>query len=87
MIDTAHEMGAPDSKKPRTYQNLARRDWLRFAKDRKSTRKKIQKAIHQQLGYIKRDLGHLEAILTKHPGTLPAKELERLAVIQTMYKK
>ncbi|MDD4081688.1 MAG: transposase, partial [Eubacteriales bacterium] len=32
MIDTAHEAGAADGKKPRTYRNLARRDWLRFAR-------------------------------------------------------
>ena len=87
MIDTAHEKGATDGKKPRTYRNLARRDWLRFAKDRKPTLKKIRKAIRQQLGYIKRDLAHLEAILTKHPDTLTAKELERLSVILTMYEQ
>jgi IS5 family transposase len=87
MIDTAHETGATDGRKPRTYRNLARRDWLRFVRDRKPARKKIRKATRQQLGYIKRDLGHLEAILTKHFDALTAKKLEHLAVIRAMYEQ
>ena len=70
MINTAHESGATDGKKPRTYRDLARRDWLRYAKDRKPGKKKLRKAIRQQLGYIRRDLGYLEAILAKHPDAL-----------------
>ena len=50
MIDTAHEAGATEGRKPRTCRNNARHDWLRFARDRKPTRKKIRKAIRQQLG-------------------------------------
>jgi IS5 family transposase len=85
MIDTAHKAGATEGNKPRTYRNLARRDWLRFARDRKATRKKIRKAIRQQLGYVKRNLGYLEAILSKYPDALSAKELERMAVIRMLY--
>ena len=87
MIDKAHEAGAAGGKKPRTYRNLARRDWLRFVRDRKATRKKIRKAIRQQLGYVRRDLGHLEAILAERPGALTKKELERFAVIRAMYEQ
>lgn len=87
MIDSAHQAGATEGNKPRTYRNLARRDWLRFARDRKPTRKKIRKAIRQQLGYIRRDLGHLEDILGMHPDVLTAKQLEQLAVIRAMYEQ
>ena len=87
MIDAAHGAGATEGKKPRTYRELARRDWLRFARDRKPTRKKIRKAIRQQLGYVRRDLGHLETILANHPDALSVKELERLAVIRAMYRQ
>lgn len=87
MIDTAHEAGATAGQKPRTYRELARRDWLRFARDRKPTRKKIRKAIRQQLGYVRRDFAYLEDILSKHPEVLSAKELEYLAVIRTMYEQ
>jgi IS5 family transposase len=87
MIDTAHDAGAAEGKKPRTYRDLARRDWLRYAKDRKPGKKKLRKAICQQLGYIRRDLGYLEAILAKHPDALNGKLLEKYAVIQTLYEQ
>ncbi len=87
MIDTAHKSGATAGHKPRTCRERARRDWLRFARDRKPSRKKIRKAIRQQLGYVRRDLGYLEDILGKQPEALSAKELEYLAVIQAMYEQ
>jgi IS5 family transposase len=76
MIDTAREASATEGRKPRTYRNNARRDWLRFARDRKPTRKKIRKAVRQQLGYVRRDLVYPEEILREHPEALSAKELE-----------
>jgi transposase, IS5 family len=85
MIDTAHEAGATGGKKPRTYRNLARWDWLRYAKDRKPTRKKLRKAIRKQLGYVRRNLKHLDAILANHPDVLSGKQPEQYAVIQTLY--
>ena len=85
MIDTAHKAGATAGQKPRTYRERARRDWLRFARDRKPSRKKIRKAIRQQLGYVRRDLAYLEDILNKQPEVLSTKELEYLTVIRTMY--
>ena len=87
MIDTAHEAGVTEGKKPRTYRNLARRDWLRFVRDRKLSRKKIRKALRQQLGYVKRDLGHLDTILASHPDVLSPKQLEYLAVIRELYEQ
>lgn len=87
MIDSAHQSGATEGNKPRTYRNLARRDWLQFARDRKPTRKKIRKAIRQQLGYIRRDLGYLEHILDMHPDALIVKQQERLTVIRAMYEQ
>lgn len=85
MIDKTHKAGATDGQKPRTYRNLARRDWLRFVRDRKPTHKKIRKAIRQQLGYIRRDLVYLGAILGRQPDALTAKQPARLAVIRAMH--
>ena len=85
MIDWAHKGGATGGKKPRTYRDLARRDWLRYAKDRKPTRKKLRKAIRNQLVYIRRDLKHLYAILANRPDVLRGKLLEQYWVIRTLY--
>ncbi len=87
MIDTALNAGKTEGWKPRTYRQLARRDWLRFARDCKPTRKKIRKVIGQQLGYIRRKSAYLEDILSKHPEALSAREKEYLTVIQAMYEQ
>lgn len=87
MVDSAYQARATEGNKPRIYRNLARRDWLRFARDRKPTHKKVRKAICQQLGYIRRDLEHLEGIQGRHPDVTTAKQLERLTVVRAMYEQ
>ena len=50
-------------KKPRTYRNLARKNYLAVAKQRRPTRKKRRQAIKKQLQYIKRNLAHIEQLI------------------------
>jgi hypothetical protein len=50
-------------KKPRTYRNLARKDYLAVAKQRRPTRKKRRQAIKKQLQYIKRNLGNIGQLI------------------------
>jgi hypothetical protein len=50
-------------KKPRTYRNLARKDYLAVAKQRRPTRNKRRQAIKKQLQYIKRNLAHVEKLI------------------------
>jgi hypothetical protein len=47
-------------KKPRTYRQQARQEYLRVAKQRKASRKTIRQAIGKQLGYVKRNLAHID---------------------------
>jgi IS5 family transposase len=42
-------------KKPRTYRNIARKDYLLIAKQRRPSRHKKRQAIKKQLQYIKRN--------------------------------
>ena len=49
--------------KPRMYRQKARKDYLNLAKCKKSTAKKIRKAIKAQLQYIRRDLRYIDAFL------------------------
>jgi transposase, IS5 family len=51
------------TKKPRTYRNLARKDYLVVAKQRRPTRNKRRQAIKKQLQYIKRNLAHVEELI------------------------
>lgn len=46
-------------KKPRTYRKIARKDYLKVSKKRRSTKKQRQKAIKKQLQYVKKNLAHI----------------------------
>lgn len=50
-------------KKPRTYRREARTAYLQIAKQRKPNRKKIRKAMRQQLGYVRRNLVHIDTLI------------------------
>ena len=50
-------------KKPRTYPREARTAYLQIAKQRKPNRKKIRKAMRQQLGYVRRNLAHIDTLI------------------------
>jgi len=76
-------------RKPRTYRHKARKAYLAIVKQRRPGRKKLRKGIKQQLQYLRRNLGHIEVLLTHWPeGTrlpLPNWLLHRYWVIQYLY--
>ncbi|HQG98482.1 MAG TPA: hypothetical protein PLO75_07655, partial [Thermotogota bacterium] len=59
---------AQGEKKPRTYRQKARRDYLRVAKKPKARKKEIRKAVGKQLNYLRRDLQHIENRITQSGG-------------------
>ncbi|SDI35772.1 IS5 family transposase [Natribacillus halophilus] len=88
MIDALHEPFRGTQKKPRTYRNQARQSYLSIAKQKSPKRKKVRKAIRKQLGYVKRDLNHLEE-LSRQSGIerLSRKQYRELLVIQELYRQ
>ncbi|ABW25858.1 IS5-like element ISAcma17 family transposase [Acaryochloris marina] len=50
--------------KPRTYRQKARKAYLAIAKKRQPSRKLIRKGIRQQLGYVRRNLAHIDGLIT-----------------------
>jgi len=78
-------------KKPRTYREKARRDYLSFTKRRKPTKKTIRKAIKQQLQYLRRNLSHIEALLEHYEQgqalPIPNWLLRRYWVIPHLYEQ
>ena len=84
IIDEQHEKGLTNGQKPRTYRQVARKEYMRFARNRRPTRKVIRKAKRKQLGYISRDLKAIEACGTEG---LSQKTLHRLAIVQKMYEQ
>ncbi len=49
--------------KPRTYRQQARREYLNVTKQRQVRHKTMRKAIRNQLGYVKRNLAHIDALV------------------------
>ena len=56
IIDVLHEPYRGKRKKPRTYRQKARKNYLSVAKQRKPRGKAIRNAVRKQLGYVARDL-------------------------------
>lgn len=73
-------------KSPRTYKRVARKDYLRFARNRRPTIKAIRKAIRQQLGYVRRDLAIVETLLESGLN-MSEKSKEILGVIRMLYSQ
>jgi hypothetical protein len=76
-------------KKPRTYRNLARIDYLLIAKQRRPTRNKRRQAIKKQLQYIKRNLAHIEQLIDAGASLkeLNKKQYKTLLVLTEVYRQ
>lgn len=76
--------------KPRTYRQVAHKKYLDFSRRRKPQKKTIRKAIRGQLGYINRNLKHIETLLDIYPGKdfpLSHSQLRQLWIITECYRQ
>lgn len=73
-----------DGVKPRTYRKEAHKEYLKFARSRKRTKSFVRKAIKKQLGYLSRDIAHIDAMLAGGK-VLSEKHLNRLDTIRKVY--
>ena len=73
MIDSAF----PKGQKPRTYRKVARRDYLRYSKNRRPSQKLLRKSLRKQLSYVARNLGYLSEVKNR----LSEKDQKQLQVI------
>jgi len=83
IIDALHTIGEP---KPRTYRKEAHKEYLKFARSRKRTKSFVRKTIRKQLGYLSRDLGHIDAMLASGK-VLGEKLFNRLETIRKVYEQ
>ena len=65
IIDVLHRPHIGFSKKPRTYRNCARKEYLNIDKKKRPSAKEIRKGIGKQLRYIQRDLESIEDLIEK----------------------
>jgi len=76
-------------KKPKTYRDLARKEYLKVAKKRRPRTKERRKAIKKQLQYLKRNINHIEQ-LTKVGASfeiLSSAQYKMLLVIAEVYRQ
>lgn len=91
LIDELHEPLVGKQPRPRTYRIKARRAFVAFAKRKKPNRRTIRKATKQQLGYLRRNLKHIDRLLD-NPRALPLACLSRrhyknLLVVREVYRQ
>ena len=84
LLDVLHDPA--DGKKPRTYRQCARKDYLKYTRCRKHTSKMTRKAIGKQLGYLRRDLAAIDSKLSLGK-SLTTRQTERLDTIRTIYEQ
>jgi len=87
LIDKMYLTGQFDQK-PRTYRQLARRDYLNIIKKKRKGKKCLRNGIRKQLQYLRRNLSYIDAMLVtlnNHPEALCRRELDLLNVIGKIY--
>ena len=84
LLDVLHDPA--DGKKPRTYRQCARKDYLKYTRCRKHTSRMTRKAIGKQLGYLRRDLAAIDSKLSLGK-SLTTRQTERLDTIRTIYEQ
>ena len=73
-------------KKPRTYRQKARKDYLNLVKRKKRGAAVIRKAIRKQLQYVRRDIGYLVQFV-REGIRLTQTQKDRMNVITTVFEQ
>jgi len=84
MVTKGYKTGAW-VKKPRTYCRTARRDYLRYARNRKPSLKQLRRAIKKQLGYVARDIRYVRDLLDRNPQSLSERLRVQFETIRQLY--
>ena len=88
IIDTLHKPLRGIKKKPRTYRCKARKLYLSVSKKKSPGRKKIRGAIRKQLGFLRRNLEHIDTLSEKVSlGILTSKQYRDLLVIHELFRQ
>ena len=89
MIDILHNDSGKQQRRPRTYREIARKQYLTLSKQRSPKGNQIRKAVKQQLQYASRNLRVVDKLLDtasreKEPSALSHRYLNLLATIRTL---
>jgi len=88
IVDALHQPHIGKRRKPRTYRNQARRQYLNIDKKKAKTLKLVRKGIGQQLRYIKRNLKTIGRLAQESPlSLLSQRQYRRLVVCNEIYRQ
>ena len=91
VIDILYENNKDVIKqKPRTYRDVARKEYLSYTKKRKHSAKEIRRAIRGQLQYLKRDLGHISTMVNEEQVSLAVLSHDlyrKLLIVHEVYRQ
>ena len=84
IIDTLHSAMPKGTRKPRTYRQKARQEYLKVSKSRKSRYRTLRKAIRKQLGYLKHVKKQCQTVSLTD---LSNRQYKNLLVISEVYRQ
>ena len=88
IIDTLFEPLKGQRKKPRTYRQKARRQFLAYSKTRKSSARQIRKTLGQQLRFVRRPLNTIDQLAEHVPLTLLSRyQYRNLLIVHELYRQ
>jgi len=88
IIDILHKNCAQGSRKPRTYRQRARKEFLAAIKKKRKSTQALRQALRQQLNYVKRNLKSIEQLSQSVSLSVLKKNLYRdLLVISELYRQ
>jgi len=88
IIDILHQPLKGKYKKPRTYRQRARKNFLKTVKSRRTGRKQLRKAIRKQLNYLKRNLKNIAKLNERSPlSLLNKRQYKNLLVIHEICRQ
>jgi transposase, IS5 family len=92
IIDRLYNREIHPLEKPRTYRRIARKEFLLTAKKKNKSSKELTEANAKQLRYLKRNIGHIEELLSVYENDIrktPIKEnlMDYYATIKKVYEQ
>lgn len=88
IIDRLHQERPKGTPKPRTYRKIARKAYLKVVKKKSPSTQLIRKAIRKQLGFVRRNLKHIEMLAQTVSFKVLKKSLyDDLLVIGELYRQ
>lgn len=90
IIDILYEeLDDNENKKPRTYRNTARKEYLDVAKKRRPSKKQRRKSLKKQLQYLLRNLSYIDRLLASGAKLewLSGQKYKILLVVNEVYRQ